>query len=287
MIDDKELFQSALSDEPIVEAAETVVTEPVVETVARDEQGRFAPKVEATEQAAPAEATQVVQPKTDEAHVPSWRLREVNDKAEAAERRARELEDRATAFERQIAELSKKAEPKPEPVDFFQNPDEALAQRLSPLEANFQMLERKLTLRASRAENISEHGIATVKEMEAALEKASQERHPDIPQLSAQMRNSHDPVGVAMQWYQRDKLLKETGGDLTTYRTKTLDDALKDPAFLAKAAEAFRAHASGQPSQGKNIVQLPPSIGRATSAASPHEDAGDMSERSLWAAATK
>ena len=67
-----------------------------------------------------------------------------------------------------------------------------------------------------------------------------------------------------MQWYQRDKLLKETGGDLTSYRTRIIEEALKDPATLAKAVELARGQASQVPPGSRPNVQLPPSINKAT-----------------------
>jgi hypothetical protein len=287
-IDDKELFQAAISDEPIAEVETTQVEEtPVSDGTVRDEQGRFAPKEpKATEVIAEKPATQEQQ---GESNVPSWRLREVNEAREAAERRALDNEARAIAFERQLAELRKQSEPKPEPVDFFADPELRIKQTLSPIEERMQAMQSNFNLRASKVENIAIHGRAAIDEMEAELGKAMSSGHPELPLLRQQMMASDDPVGIAMNWYQREKLQKETGGDLTAYRTRVQEDALKDPAFLARALEAAKAHATGQApgSKPSTVVQLPPSIGRATSAASPHEEAGDMSDRGLFAYATK
>ncbi len=288
-IDDKELFRTSVEDAPVTvdEPAPTPAPEPVVDNgPARDESGRFASKEEKAVDPAPVEPVKAQQ---EDGNVPSWRLREEREAREAAERRFQDAETRAQAVERHLAELRKQNEPKPEPVDFFTDPNAAFKQQLSPFEQQLQTMQSNLTLRASKAEAIADHGRAAVTEMEKAIETAMRERHPDMAALSVQMRQSDDPVGVAMGWYQRDKLLKETGGDLASYKTRTLDDALKDPVFLAKALEAAKAHATGQAPGAKpsTVVQLPPSISRATSAASPHEEAGDMSDRSLFAHATR
>lgn len=299
-LNDKELFDNAIADTPAEAATvtETPATGPeAVQTetaasIARDDKGRFAPK----EQAAPAEAVQPTDTTSAQqdtaAHVPSWRLREVNEAREAAERRAQETEARARDFERQLEDMRRQfmaQQPKAEPVDFFADPDAALKNRLDPFEQRVQAIERNANLRASRAENIAIHGRDTVTEMEKAVEQAMRSGHPELPALRMQMLQSEDPVGVAMQWYQRDKLLKETGGDLSSYKSKMLDDALKDPAFLAKALEAAKQQASGQVpgSKPNNVVQIPPSISRATAAASPHEENGDLSDRSLYSFATR
>jgi len=283
-LNDKELFEAAIADEPVTQEAPEAQTEETGQP--RDEQGRFAAaKAEETAQEQPQ---QTEQPSArEEAHVPSWRLREVNEAREAAERRAQEHESNLRNLQSQFEALQRqiKQNEKPQdPVDFFADPNAALKQSLTPFEQRMQAMQTNLTLRASKAEAIASYGKDAVAEMETALDKAMNAGHPGIPGLRAQMLQSDDPVGVAMQWHQREKLLQETGGDLSAYKNKTLEDALKDPAFLAKALEAARAQA-GQAT--KPNVQLPPSINRVTSAASPHEEAGDLSSNSLYAFATR
>lgn len=284
-LNDKELFEAAIADnppEPVAEQAEPEQGQP------RDESGRFA----SAKQDEPAQQieqpVQAEQPKQDEAHVPSWRLREVNDAREAAERRAEEhasnlrnLQNQFEALQRQIAQNQKPQEP----VDFFADPTAALKQHLSPVEQRMQAIEMRSNLRASKAEAIATHGRDAVAEMEAAIDKAMSAGHPGINALRAQMLQSDDPVGVAMNWHQRERLLQETGGDLASYKNKTLEEALKDPAFLAKALEAAKVQA-GQPG-AKPVVQIPPSLNRATSAGSPHDASGDLSDASLYNFATR
>ena len=289
-LSDKELFESAISDAPIVE--ETPEAPVVAETndgPVRDEKGRFAPK-QAAEPVTEAQPAPVVdeQPAKEEAQVPSWRLRELREAREAAERRAQEAADRAAHLERQFAAMQQQLQQqKPqEPVDPWADLPGYLQQSQSTFEQRLAQAEMRANLRASRAEQIAIHGREAVTEMEKAIDEASRKGHPDLPLLSMQMRNSDDPVGVAMQWYQRDKLVRETGGDLTAFRNRTLEEALKDPAFLAKAVEAVKAQSGMKPTTN-TVVQLPPSINRATSAASPHDDAGDLSDASLMAFATR
>lgn len=285
-ISDTEMFRSAMADEPAAEPEAQPAEKP------RDELGRFAPKAEDTPVAAIEQQPEQVKeqqptPDKDEAQVPSWRLRELREQREAAEERARQFEVRSRQSEERLAAFQRQweqSQPKPEPVDFFANPDAAMDQRLTPFEARMEALNNKLVLRASKAEAMAEHGVAVVKEMEQAIGKAMQEGHPEMRTLSMEMRQSDDPVSVAMNWYRRDKLLKETGGDIAGYRSKLEGDLLKDPAFQAKAMEAWRLQAS-QPGNSPK-VQIPPSLNRASgSAGNAGDDAGDMSDASLWAAA--
>lgn len=299
-LNDKELFESAISDTPL-----EATPEPAQETPApaeadtdgqpRDDKGRFAPKAaEADEPAPQAEAAlqpAAQQQQTDTAaQVPSWRLREVNEEREAAVRRAIDAEARAQSVERQIAELRRQSEPKPEPIDVYADPLGAFKQQLSPIEQQLQTTNANTNLKMSRLEAMIVHGAEAVTEAEKAVGEAMKAGHPGMAALAAEMRNSEHPVGVALNWHQREKLLKETGGDLSSYKNKTLEDALNDPAFLAKAMERARAQASGQAQpNGKpnTTVQLPPSLNRAPSAASPHEEIGTLADRDLYAFATR
>lgn len=289
---DKELFEQAISNE----TPTTVTAEPEIqpdpkttEGVARDDHGRFAAKEQQAEpvvQPDPQAQPVTAQPTDKDAHVPSWRLREVNEAREAAERRATDAFHRLSEMEQQLAQF--RQQPKQEPVDFFADPPGAFKQNIAPLESQIQNMGASLGLKVSRALAMVEHGKEAVAEMETAIGEAMTARHPGIPQLREQMKGSDDPVGVAMQWHQRERLLKETGGDLSAYNNRKLEEALKDPAFLAKALEAAKSQASGQvPGKGNNLVQLPPSIGRQTSAGSPHEEAGSMADRDLYAQAIR
>ena len=286
-IDDTGMLADIMSDKPEItaepEKVEPERAEP--EGQPRDEHGRFAPKAEvAAEEPAPQVEVKEPEPKDDEGRVPSWRLRELRESREAAERKAEEYSRQSYAQQQQLAALQRQLadlqRPKQEPVDFFQNPDGALDQRLTPLEEKFTAFESKLVLRASRAEAMAEHGVKSVREMEAAVEKASREGHPEINLLVAQMRASDDPVGVAMQWHKRNKMMDVTGGDPDAYRQRVADELLKDPAFQAKVIEAARGQA---PQGSRPNIQLPPSLSRIPGSAPDHSsDDSDMSDAGLF-----
>jgi hypothetical protein len=110
------------------------------------------------------------------------------------------------------------------------------------------------------------------------------------PAERARVAASRHPYAEVIRMQDERNVLTEIGTDPTAYVQKKLDEALNDPAFLARAIEKARAQAAGQASpqtKPNTVVQLPPSLNRAPGAASPHEDLGDMSDRSLYAAATR
>lgn len=273
-MDDKDAWAAAMASEPVQEAPqEQPAPAPQAdEGRPRDEHGRFVKQAEPD--AAPIQQQPVEQKPVDDAkpedvaNVPSWRLREVNEARTAAERRAQEAAEEVRQSRMQLHTLQQRLteleKPKQEPIDFFADPNAAIKQSLDPIETRFQTLSSQLTLRASRAENVAIHGKDTVAEMEKAVQAAMMDGHPEMLALGQHMRQSDDPVGVAMQWYQRDKLLKETGGDLSSYRTRIIEEALKDPATLAKAVELARGQASQAPPGTRPNVQLPPSLNKAT-----------------------
>jgi hypothetical protein len=283
------MLSSIMADEKPDTVTEVAQPEPQPERTddrQRDEHGRFVAKQPEPEKAAePATATPEATPEQkDDAHVPSWRLREVREAREAAEKRAEEASRQSYAFQQQMAEMRKQLEalqaPKQERVSIFENEDEAINQRLAPVQSEIQQLKNEFRLEMSRELAIVKHGEQLVSEVEASVAKAMQSGDPGIAALRVRMQNSSNPVAVAIQWHQQNKLLETTGGNLETYREKVLEEAMKDPKFQARVLEATRTQAAGRPSS----IQIPPSLNKATGSgvSSADVDATDMSDRSLF-----
>ena len=298
-IDDKGMLSEIMAEQPEAEQPEPEAAEPKVDGTGRlhGEGGRYVSKQAKEAEAAPtqqqAETTEAT-PQTDDdkaAQVPSWRLREVREAREAAERRAEEAGRQSYAFQQQLQamqrEMAQLRQPKAEPVDFFADPEAAIAQQLSPIEERFAQLQSKLLLNSSRALAVATHGAQAVQEMETAITEAERQRHPELPALAAQMRASDDPVQVAMQWHQRVKLQREVGNDLNGYKAKLRAELLQDAGFRSEAMAAWTGQAqqaAAQPGTRPN-VQLPPSLNKATGAGlsnSDQSDEADMSDRGLF-----
>ena len=282
-LDDKELFQSSMA-EP---TQETVEVKPETDERPRDEQtGRFI-KAEETEAAKAEEAKPEVKAEPEKTtddqggQVPSWRLREIREAREASDKRAEESERRAWQFQQELQtirnQLAEQNKPKAEPVNWFENPDGALKQQISPIEAQLAEMRNEMRLNTSRAMAIATHGAQAVSDMEAAVEKAMQSNHPEIGLLRTQMLQSSDPVGVAINWHKRSKVMELTGGDPEKYKAQVRAELLKDPEFRKQFVQDLRTEASAPP------VQLPPSLSRTTgSGASEVSGDDDMSDRALF-----
>lgn len=278
-VDDSELFSGAVQDtapEPVNEPDEP-------QERSRDEKGRFVAK----EEEAPPEPVAVPeqQPEPQEkAEIPSWRLREMREERDAARQAVEQERQRAWHLEQQFnnlqAQLQQNA-PQPDPVNIFEDPDKALQQRFQPFEQRLNTTVQSLTLRASRAEAVAEFGKQSVSEMEKFIEQQSVAGNPKLQLLAAQMKQSDHPVGVAMEWYQGEKLVRDTGGDLNAYKNKILEEAMQDPSFQSKVLEAARGQAQQQ-TQTRPNIQLPPSLNKVGSANVAAADDYDQSDAGIF-----
>lgn len=289
-VSDQEMFNEAIAKEPIAEAkAEAKPDEGKEAEVKaereRDEKGRFKsakddnggdespPAAEAT-----LEAPKVEQKEPEVHNIPSWRLKEEADAKREAIERATRAEQEAQAFRQQLWQMQQQLQalqqPR-EPIDIFADPqayqqtiEQTMSERLRAMEGNF-----SLRLAAYK------HGD-TFHEAWAEMVNRSQTGDDALRQ---QVLQSPDPGETLVQLYQREKVVKEVGTDPTAYRSKVLDEALKDPEFLAKALEQARASAGAQPTQQ---ISMPKSLNKVAAAASAG-GSDDMSDNGLYHYATR
>ena len=276
---DKELFDSALTDEP-VETVEAEAPEQAqqVEGQTRDEQGRFAARQEPE-----AAATPEPQGK-DEAHVPSWRLREEREAREAADRRFNEAQ---AQWQRQFQELQSrlpKQEPKPAP-DVFENPNEFLQhgvqQAIDPLRSEINGIREQF----SRMYAVDKFGEEKVSAAYSALDQAAKAGDPDAVAVCTRVRSSMTPFQDIMKWHDRQTVISQVGSDPNAWFDKELERRMADPQFASAQLQKIQAGVRQQPSG--NTIKLPPSIGKVPSSQSASDDAGDMSDGSLFAHALR
>jgi hypothetical protein len=263
-IDESALFDNAVSDEPEVNPEPELQIEQLADAKAEIE-AKAEPEAEAEKPAVDDNAPQV----------PSWRVREINEEKRAAiaERDAL-LAERAN-WQRQ--------QPKPEPTKEEQ--DAAKAAKPDPLldpdayEAHIKREIREELLNDRRESSLANAHKTYKAEFEEAY--AAAQKQVD-PALRARMQQSRDPGETLVEWHREQKAKAEVGTDLTAYKAKLLEEALKDPEFRKAAMEAWRAE--GQPqSNGRPRVDLPPSLNgasRSNAALRPGND--DVSDAELF-----
>lgn len=278
-MDDKALFEAATSEAP---AAETPVAEAKPEAEQpqgeqpRDEHGRFAPKVEAQAEQAPAQAVaeQPAQqaPPQQEA-IPSWRLKE---EAEAR----RQAETRASLLERQLHQLSgrlQQLEKPPEPIDPYVDPekfrDAGVRQAIDPVTR--QLSETREYYSRMFAE--TKHGEQTVKDAYGWLQQAVHSGDPKAEPVLQRVMNSIDPFGEIVTAFKRDKAISTVGDDPNKWFEAELERRKADPEFVSKHLTPSNGQNGAAPT---NVVKLPPSLNRQSGAQAPN--AGSLEDRDLY-----
>lgn len=299
-----------VTSEPAPVEVEASDAESVTADRERDERGRFKAKVQETHgQPAEADGSQqdsnpedtsadepeATQRSDDEddsrGKIPSWRVRELRESRDAersarvaAEQKAAALEDRTQQALAAIQHLQQQIhqiqhpQKKPEPVDIFQDPDAFvgnLDQRFAALERSFQRQRQQDRLEMNLAMTHRQHPDEFPEALQSFYQAAETDRS-----LQQRVFSSADQGGAIIAWHREQRTLKEIGTDPNAYLERKLEEKLKDPAFLAKALEAAKAQAIGQPAASaapgqpaprpNTVVKRPPSLSGVPGGASAH-----------------
>lgn len=245
----------------------------------------------------------------NEGMVPSWRLREISeqrerDRAEYA-RAARELEELRQFKAQQEAERQRQEEEKRLSEGSLweaQDPNAFIDARLrhgtekmlSPVQQAVQDMREEMRQQAADFSHqiaVQQHGADKVQSAYARVQQAIAAGDPTALQLQSRVQNPRDrafrdPTGAILAWDRDRHVLTETKGDLEAYRNRIIDEALKDPAFLARAQEAHRQQATpvqtGVPGRAPppQTRSFPPSLNRESSAQ--RDDDEEMSAEAVF-----
>lgn len=277
----------------------------------RDERGRFKAKAQET-QGQPEEADgsqqdnnpdedsadepEATQRSDDEddgrGKIPSWRVRELRESRDAersarvaAEQKAAALENQTQqAFaaiqhlQQQIQHLQNPQKPNEPAPNLFEDPDafvSTLDQRFAQLEKSFQRQRQQDRLEMNLAMTHRQHPDEFPEALQSFYQAAETDRA-----LQQRVFASADQGGTIIAWHREQRTLKEIGTDPNAYLERKLEEKLKDPAFLAKALEAAKAQAIGQPAASatpgqpatrpNTVVKRPPSLSGVPGGASAH-----------------
>lgn len=217
--------------------------------------------------------------------IPSWRLREETEAKNAAIReRDADRAERAKLAER-LAKLEKPTEQKAdEPPDPLIDPQAYAKWQDQRLDTRLRQERGELSMRYTRKANpeVFDKAYAAINEAMSKGDRLSQLR----------IYNSPDPGEELIAWYKEAETRREVGNDPATYKARVLEEALKDPTYLAKAIAAAKVSA-GAPAQtngdARPVVKLPPSLTGAAraDAASMNSDDNDVSDEGLMSYALR
>lgn len=256
--DDQALFDQAEADEatdtPVAEEAEVEQEQPEPVT---------------------AEADTAEKPAVDDnaPQVPSWRVREINEeKRQLAAENERIKAELAQARALSSQQQPKEQQPeKPSKVDPLLDPD-GYAKQVREEIRNELLAERREESLQNAAEKYGD-------EFKAAYAAAQQNIDPG---LRARMQAARNPGETLIAWHRENQQRAEIGNDLTAYKQRLREEALKDPEFRKAAMAAWQEEAQ-QNTNGSPKVVLPPSlrnVNRSTNHASTVGD--DLSNEGLW-----
>ena len=221
--------------------------------------------------AAPAAPVAPPAPEPEAArHVPITALLDEREKRQALQRRLEELE-RAQA---------KPAAPAPE---IWDAPDQYVQQHVAPVAQQAQQVRDYFSERLA----VQAHGKETVDAALGSMEQAYRSGDPEARAAYNKIMSSPDPYEGLVEWHKRNEVVRNPEG----FKARVADDLLKDPSFLARAAEALKATASLNPivapaQAGKSATALP-SVSRVGTPAAVAAQVEDLADDELLASITR
>lgn len=269
------LFESVVSG---TASAEEQVSDPVAETQPeaqpRDESGKFATKAQSEPEAQPTAETQSQE---REPAIPPHRLREEAEARRAEKERADRLEQMLTQMlQTQRAPTQQAPQQPQEPPDIFTDPEAWFKhkrdQEIAPMLQQIQAAR----LDDARAVAAVVHGDETVKAAEQAFNELAKRGAVD-PAEYQRIQSSPNPYRAAVEWHKRHSVLSEIGDDPSAYREKIKAEILAE----------LNAGQQTQQQPPANVVKIPSSLNRATSAAPGNQGGGQvLSDAALFNSVT-
>lgn len=273
-VSDAELFAAALDDDVQDKA---LAPEPEVQEEVTP-QADAEPAPEATEEA-PQQPPAEKQPEPPQGHqVPLSELLNTRERAQKAEREVEE-------FRRELAQLRQQMTSQAQPQQQRELPDPLHdpAGYAQYIQEQVEARAQHLRVSGSLQDAHEQHGEA----FEAAFKAADQAIRQGDASLNDRIRNAANPGRFIMNWHKQQETLRETGGDITAYRERIIQEqreTLKnDPAFRAALIAEMRSQAASSNAPTANVTSLPPSLNRAPAAARQTVDTdAQMSDRELF-----
>lgn len=160
---------------------------------------------------------------------------------------------------------------KPKPPNFWENPDEFLAERLAPVQQTMQ--QQRFEMSRMLAEE--KLGAEVVKAADDALGELIQANDPAVAALQAQIANSRHPYADLVAWHTKRQAMSEIGEDPAAYRERVRAELMAELGVEAATAEATPSTPT------KPLVKLPHSLSKIPGAGN-GSGAADLSDAGLF-----
>ncbi|MEH2525861.1 MULTISPECIES: hypothetical protein [unclassified Bradyrhizobium] len=202
-------------------------------------------------------------PTDQDAQVPAMRLREESEARRRLERERDELRGRLDALERMQRPQQQQQQEQPK-ADLFDNPSGFIRQEIGPVFEEFRSEMMRMRENFSLDNAIRSFGEEKVYAARQSLEQSMQRGDPNAWATYNRSMQSHDPYGVITRWHQERETLNSIGGDLDAYKSRMLEEAMKDPEFQKRVIEAAKGNGSAshvaRPAQVSPKASVSPSL---------------------------
>lgn len=238
--------------------------------------------------AAKADKDEVVDPKTGKGMVPSSRLREETAKRVEVEGKFDSLRSDFDKLNSRLDTILTRGIPQQQAADKVTAPalpDPVLdpeGYRAAVL-ADAETMFVNRTVNSTFAAAHEAHG----KDFEAAYSALTglDKTNPADRALVQRIKAAPDPGKALMTWHKQQSTLREVGSDPAAYVQKKLEEALNDPAFLAKAVEKIKG-GSQQQNGTSQTFRVPRSLNSASGGRGGATfDPGDSSDEAIFQSA--
>lgn len=289
-VSEQELFDAATSANPMQElAVEPAEPEQTAET-ARDDKGRFAPKVASETQPEQVEEQPVEQATPEQparqGFVPSSRLKEEADARRAERERADRLEQMlAQMLQQQAKPATPAAEPEPQP-QVWDDPVLWGQGLIKPVQQQLEDSLFETRKYYSHREAVRDFGAEKVKEATATFDKLLREDAQNGPGALAAIKKSVDPIREIVSWYDG----YQERQDPALARQRQIERLLEDPDMRELVTQklgvaAPQPAAAAAPARSGPSISLP-SLSKVGATSLPSRG-GTEDDAALWEAATK
>lgn len=244
-------LSDVLSDKP-VPGREPIVDEPATDVKPEP--------VQTTEPAAAPSAAKEPEPAKEpaptQARDDKGKFTKPQDEVDGRTQALREERRKRQELERELQQL-REAKPK---TDFFENPDQALKERLHSELAPMQERFFKLSVKAAR-------NVAGREDYDEVVQAFTEAADTD-PSLMTAFRNADDPGEYAYTIGKQFKELGDVGGDITKYREKVDSQWKGKVSELETRLAALQAENKALKESQEKRAKVPQSLNSEPSAAS-------------------
>lgn len=165
----------------------------------------------------------------DKGKVPLQAVHAAREKERQAREEAEQLRRELAEIRGQVSVLTQQrpqAQPaeKPKPKNFWENPDEFLAERLAPI----QQENTQRHFLNSRMLADEKFGADTVKEADDALGELIKANDPSVMELQRHIKASPHPYADLVNWHNRRKAMADIGEDPAAYRERVRQELLAE-----------------------------------------------------------